>query len=90
MPKIQNGLVMVVSNSTFYLNSLKFDDVFHVIMSKKDHRKISSGSTSNSVLNVESRGITTKRGNNYRNQEVNQRERGLDPKDQDIVGTMGN
>ena len=66
LPKNWNSLVMVVSNSIFGSNTLKFDDVVGVILSEETHRKTSSGSTSGSTLNVQSRGKKNERGNNSR------------------------
>ena len=90
-PECWNGLVMVVSNSIFGSNTLKFDDVIGVIFSEETRRKTSGGSTSESSLNTQSRGKMTERGNNSRivgNQEESQRGRGLNPEDKEIVGTM--
>ena len=39
LPKIWNGLVMDVTNSIFGSNTLKFDDVVGVILSKEMRRK---------------------------------------------------
>ena len=45
-----NGLVMVVSNSLFGSNTIKFDDVIGVILSQETCRKTLGGS--GSVLNI--------------------------------------
>ena len=58
---------MVVSNFVSRSNTLKYDDVIGVILSEETHRKTSSGCTSGSALNAQSRGRMTKRGNNYGN-----------------------
>jgi len=55
LPKRWNGLVMVVSNSVFGANTLKFDDVIGVILNKEMRRKI-IGETSGNALTVENRG----------------------------------
>jgi hypothetical protein len=48
-----NSLVMMVSNSIYSLNTLKFDDVIGVILNKENRRKISGGSsTSSSFFNA--------------------------------------
>ena len=68
LPESWNSLVMVVSNFVSSSNTLKFDDVVGVILSEEIRRKSSGGtSTSGSVLNAKSRGITKERGNNYGN-----------------------
>ena len=46
---------MVVSNSVFGANTLKFDDVVGVLLSKEMQRK-STGETSSTALTVETRG----------------------------------
>ena len=61
-----NDLVMYVSK-VFGSNTLKFDDVIGVIMSQESHRKTLGGSALGNVSNTKSRGITTKRGNNFGN-----------------------
>ena len=58
---------MVVNNSIFESNTLKFDDVISVILSEKTCRKTLGGSTSRNALNAQSRGRMTKRGNNFGN-----------------------
>ena len=68
LPKSWNGLVMVVSNYIYGYNTLNFDDVVNVILSQEPHRKTLGGSTLGSALNTQSRGRTTKRGNNFVNQ----------------------
>jgi len=55
LPKSWNGLVMVVSNSVSSSNTLKFDDVFGVILSKEMQRKSTCEALGN-VLIVENRG----------------------------------
>jgi hypothetical protein len=55
LPERWNGLVMVVSNSVSGSNTLKFDDVFGVILSEEMRRK-STGETSGSALNMGNRG----------------------------------
>ena len=50
-----NSFVMVVSNSVPSSNTLKFDDVFGVILSEEIQRK-STGETSGNALTMESRG----------------------------------
>ena len=55
---------MVVSNSIYSSNTLKFDEVIGVILSKEMQRK-STGETlisSGSTLNMENRGRTSQRG----------------------------
>ena len=56
-----NGLVMAVSNSVFGSNTLKFDDIFGVILSKETQRK-STSETSRNALTMESRGRKRERG----------------------------
>jgi len=56
-----NGLVMVVSNSVFGSNTLKFDDFLGVILSKETWRK-SIGETSGNALTVENKGRQKDRG----------------------------
>jgi hypothetical protein len=66
LPEIWNILVMVVSNSIFGSNTLKFDYV-GMILSEEIHRKSSnSTSKSGSVLNAKSKGISKERGNHSR------------------------
>ena len=67
LPKSQNGLAMAVSNSISGSNTLKYDNVIGVILSKETCRKSSDGSTSGSSLNAQSRGRTIERGNNFKN-----------------------
>lgn len=68
LPESWNGLVMAVSNYASGSNTLKFDDVVGVILSKEIRRKSSGGtSTSGNVLNAESRGRTKERENNSGN-----------------------
>ena len=64
LPKSWNGLVMAVSNYVPGSSTLKYDDVISVILSEETHRKSSSGSTSGSALNAQSRGRMTERGSN--------------------------
>ena len=52
---------MVVSNSVPRSNTLKFDDVFGVILSEEIQRK-SIGETSGNTLTMESRGRQKERG----------------------------
>ena len=66
-PESWNGLVMDVSNSILGSSTLKYDDVIGVILSEKNRRKSSSGSTLASALNAQSRGRTTERGSNFGN-----------------------
>ena len=61
LPESWNGLVMVVSNSVFGSNTLKFDDVVGVILSEEMRRK-RIGETLDNVLNVENMGIQKDRG----------------------------
>ena len=92
-PKSYNDLVMVVSNSTSGSNALKYDDVIGVILSEETHKKTSSGSTSRSALNAQSRGRMTKRKTILEimgNQEESRRERGLNPEDKEIFGIVVN
>lgn len=56
LPESYNDLVMDVSNFVSSSNTLKFDNVVGVVLSDEICRKSSSGSTSRSVLNAESRG----------------------------------
>jgi hypothetical protein len=49
-----NDLVMVVSNSVFGSNTLKFDDVVGVILSEEMQRK-NTGEASGNALNMENR-----------------------------------
>ena len=55
---------MVVSNYVSRSNTLKYDNVIGVILTEKNRRKTSGGSTSRSALNAQRRGRMTKRGNN--------------------------
>ena len=57
---------MVVSNSVPSSNTLKFDDVVGVILSKEMRRK-STGETSGNALTMESRGRQNERGRSPRN-----------------------
>ena len=57
---------MALSNFVSRSNTLKFNDVIGVILSEETRRKTSSGSTSGSSLNAQSRGRMTERGNNSR------------------------
>ena len=52
LPESWNCLVMVVSNSIYRSNTLRYDDVISVILREETHRKTSSGSTSGSALNA--------------------------------------
>jgi hypothetical protein len=65
LPESWNGLVMVVSNSVSGSNTLKFDDVVGVILSKEMHRKTSE--TSGNALNMENKGRQKDRGKGSRN-----------------------
>ena len=47
-----------MSNFVLRFGTLKYDDVIGVILSEETRRKSSSGSTSRSALNAQSRGIT--------------------------------
>ena len=47
---------MVVRNSIFGCNTLKYGDVIGVILSEETHRKTLGGSTLGSALNIQSRG----------------------------------
>ena len=58
---------MIVSNSIYGSNTLKFDDVIGVILSEETCMKTSGVSTLGSSLNTKSKGRTTKRGNNSGN-----------------------
>ena len=53
---------MIVSNSIFGFNTLKYDDMVGVILSEETFRKSLGGSTLGSALNAQSRGKTTERG----------------------------
>ena len=57
---------MAVSNSVPCSNTLKFDDVVGVILSKEMRRK-NTGETSGNVLTMESRGRQNERGRSPRN-----------------------
>jgi hypothetical protein len=57
---------MVVSNSVSGSNTLKFDDVVGVILSKEMRQKITSETTGN-ALNMENRGRQKDRGKGSRN-----------------------
>jgi len=61
-----NSLVMVVSNSISSSNTLKFDVIVGVILSKETRQKSLGGSTSGSVLNAKSRGRSKERGKGSR------------------------
>ena len=65
-PERWNGLVMVVSRFVSSLNTLKFDDVFGVILIKEMRWK-STGETSGNALNMENRGRQKDRGKGSRN-----------------------
>ena len=56
---------MAVSNSVSGTNTLKFDDVVGVLLSKEMQRK-SAGETSSTALTVETRGRQKKRGKNQK------------------------
>jgi hypothetical protein len=63
---------MGVSNFFSHSNTLKFDDVFGVILSKEMQQKI-RGDISGNALNMESRGGQSNRGKgsrNYRNSRM--------------------
>ena len=66
LPKCRNILVMAVSNSVPSSNTLKFDDVVGVILSKEKRRK-STSETSGNVLTMERRGRQNERGRNLGN-----------------------
>jgi hypothetical protein len=68
LPKRWNGLIMVVSNSIFGSNTLKFDDVVGVILSEEMRWK-RIGETSGNALNMENRGRQKDRGKGPRNRE---------------------
>jgi hypothetical protein len=55
LPKRWNELVMVVSNFVSISNTLKFDDVFGVILSEEMRQKITC-ETSGNALNMENKG----------------------------------
>ena len=57
---------MVVSNSIFGSNTLKFDDVVGVILSEEMRRK-SIGETSRNALNMENKGRQKDRGRGFGN-----------------------
>jgi hypothetical protein len=61
LPESWSGLVMAVSNSVSGSNTLKFDDVVGVILSKEMRQK-STGETSGNALNMENRGRQKDRG----------------------------
>jgi hypothetical protein len=61
LPERWNGLVMVVSNSIYGSNTLKFDDVVGVILSEEMQQK-RTGETSGNALNMEIRGRQKDRG----------------------------
>ena len=60
---------MAVSNFVPRSSTLKYDDVVSFILSEETHRKSSSGYTSRSSLNAQSRGKMTKRESNVKNHE---------------------
>jgi hypothetical protein len=66
LPERWNDLVMAVSNSVSGSNTLKFDDVVGVILSKEMRRK-STGETSGNALNMENMGRQKDRGKGSRN-----------------------
>jgi hypothetical protein len=68
LPKSWNDLVMVVSNSVSGSNTLKFDDVVGVILSKEIRWK-STSETSSNVLNMQNRGRQKDRGKGSGNRE---------------------
>jgi hypothetical protein len=70
-PEMWNGLVMVVSNSIYGSNTLKFDDVVDVILSEEMQWK-STCETSSNALNMENIGRQNDRGKGSRNR-VNSR-----------------
>ena len=57
---------MVVSNSIFGSNTLKFDDFIGVFLSEEMRRKI-TGETSGNALTMESRGRQNERGRSLGN-----------------------
>jgi hypothetical protein len=61
LPERWNRLVMDASNSVSGSNTLKFDDVFGVILSEEMRWK-STGETSGNALNMENRGRQKDRG----------------------------
>jgi hypothetical protein len=67
-PERWNGLVMVVSNSVSGSNTIKFDDIVGVILSKEMRRK-RIGETSCNVLTIENMGRQKDRGNSSKNRE---------------------
>ena len=58
---------MAMSNFVPRSSTLKYDNVISVILSEETRRKSSSGSTSGSALNAQSRGRMTERGSNFKN-----------------------
>jgi hypothetical protein len=66
LPESWNGLVMVVSNSFSGSNTLKFDDVFGVILSEEMRWK-STGETLGNALNMENKGRQKDRGKGSKN-----------------------
>ena len=67
LPESQDSLAMAVSNFISGANTLVFDDVVSVILSKKIQRK-TIGETSSSALSIENRGRQRERGKNQGNQ----------------------
>jgi hypothetical protein len=67
LPERWNGLIMVVSNSVFGSNTLKFDDIVGVILSEEMQCK--RGETSGNTLNMEKRGRQKDRGKGSGNHE---------------------
>jgi hypothetical protein len=65
---------MVVSNSVYGSNTLKFDNVVGVILSEEMRWK-STGETSGNALNMENRGRQKDRGNGSRNRENSRKRR---------------
>ena len=73
LPESWNSLVMTVSNSVPSSSTLKFDDVFVVILSDEMQRK-STGETSRNAFTMESRGRQNERGRSPGNRGTLKRE----------------
>ena len=73
LPESWDGLVMVVSNYVFGSNTLKFDDVIGVILSKEMRRK-STGETSGNAFTAKARGRQRERekspGNRWKSRKI--------------------